>query len=245
MTGRIAIFGYGPVGRATAARLFAEGREVIVAQRRAPPDLPKGAAFAPCDALDGEAVVKARARKRPVRGRDRLSLCRRRLARRLAARDGELRRRLQRRPARGWCSSTISTCTVRKPRRSSRPCSLADYWLEARRALSRNPHLDGRRRRGRGAHRRAARARLLRAGRRQVLSRRHLDRQARQRQARGVRRLRRTSCTTTPTCRTSRAPRRRSWRRQTSAFGQGLARALRADPHDPRHPARSRPRRST
>jgi nucleoside-diphosphate-sugar epimerase len=59
MTGRIAIFGYGPVGRATAARLFADGREVIVAQRRAPPDLPTGAAFAPCDALDREAVVKA------------------------------------------------------------------------------------------------------------------------------------------------------------------------------------------
>jgi nucleoside-diphosphate-sugar epimerase len=59
MTGRTAIFGYGPVGRATAGRLRAEGREVIVAQRRAPPDLPKGAAFAPCDALDGETVVKA------------------------------------------------------------------------------------------------------------------------------------------------------------------------------------------
>ena len=58
MTGRIAIFGYGPVGRATAGRLLAEGREVIVAQRRAPPDLPNGAAFAPCDALDAETVVK-------------------------------------------------------------------------------------------------------------------------------------------------------------------------------------------
>jgi nucleoside-diphosphate-sugar epimerase len=59
MTGRIAIFGYGPVGRAIAARLTAEGREVIVAQRRAPPDLPKGAAFKPADALDRDAVVKA------------------------------------------------------------------------------------------------------------------------------------------------------------------------------------------
>ncbi len=58
MTGRIAIFGYGPVGRAIAGRLLAGGREVIVAQRRQPPDLPKGAAFAPCDALDGDAVVK-------------------------------------------------------------------------------------------------------------------------------------------------------------------------------------------
>ena len=35
MTDRITIFGYGPVGRATAARLVAEGREVIVAQRNA------------------------------------------------------------------------------------------------------------------------------------------------------------------------------------------------------------------
>jgi nucleoside-diphosphate-sugar epimerase len=59
MTDRIAIFGYGPVGRATAARLTAEGREVIVAQRRAPPDLPKGATFAPADALESDAVVKA------------------------------------------------------------------------------------------------------------------------------------------------------------------------------------------
>ena len=58
MTGRIAIFGYGPVGRATARRLLAEGREVIVAQRRPPPDLPKEAAFAPCDALDGDAVLR-------------------------------------------------------------------------------------------------------------------------------------------------------------------------------------------
>ena len=59
MTDRITIFGYGPVGRAAVTRLVAEGREVIVAQRRAPPDLAKGATFAPCDALDREAVVKA------------------------------------------------------------------------------------------------------------------------------------------------------------------------------------------
>ena len=59
MTDRITIFGYGPVGRATAARLIAEGREVIVAQRKAPVDLPKGATFAPADALDRDAVVNA------------------------------------------------------------------------------------------------------------------------------------------------------------------------------------------
>ena len=59
MTDRITIFGYGPTGRASAARLLSEGREVIVAQRNAPPDLPRGATFAPVDALDREAVVKA------------------------------------------------------------------------------------------------------------------------------------------------------------------------------------------
>ena len=59
MTDRINIFGYGPVGRAIAARLLSEGREVIVAQRNAPPDLPRGARFAPVDALDRDSVVKA------------------------------------------------------------------------------------------------------------------------------------------------------------------------------------------
>ena len=59
MTDRITIFGYGPVGRAIAARLTADGREVIVAQRLAPPDLPKGATFAPSDALNRDTVVKA------------------------------------------------------------------------------------------------------------------------------------------------------------------------------------------
>ena len=59
MTDRITIFGYGSVGRPTTARLLAEGRAVIVAQRRALPDLPKGATFAPCDVLDRDAVVKA------------------------------------------------------------------------------------------------------------------------------------------------------------------------------------------
>jgi nucleoside-diphosphate-sugar epimerase len=59
MTDRITIFGYGPVGRATTARLLSEGREVIVAQRNAPSDLPKGATFAPVDALDRDAVAKA------------------------------------------------------------------------------------------------------------------------------------------------------------------------------------------
>jgi nucleoside-diphosphate-sugar epimerase len=59
VTDRITIFGYGPVGRATAARLFAEGREIIVAQRNRPTDLPKGATFTPVDALDRDTVIKA------------------------------------------------------------------------------------------------------------------------------------------------------------------------------------------
>ncbi len=59
MNGRITIFGLGPCGLATMTRLLAEGREVVVAQRHAPPDLPKGAAFTPCDALDRDSVMSA------------------------------------------------------------------------------------------------------------------------------------------------------------------------------------------
>jgi nucleoside-diphosphate-sugar epimerase len=59
MTDRITIFGYGPVGRATAARLLSEGHEIVVAQRNAPRDLPGGATFAPVDALDRDSVLKA------------------------------------------------------------------------------------------------------------------------------------------------------------------------------------------
>ena len=95
LTDRITIFGYGPVGRATAARLLAEGREVIVAQRNAPSDLPKGATFAPVDALDRDAVVKAVDGSGAVRGHHRLSLFRRSLARRLAKGHQQFYRRLQ------------------------------------------------------------------------------------------------------------------------------------------------------
>jgi nucleoside-diphosphate-sugar epimerase len=59
MNGRITIFGYGPVGRATAERLSAQGREIVVAQRSKPERLPLGAAFAPSDALERESVLKA------------------------------------------------------------------------------------------------------------------------------------------------------------------------------------------
>ncbi len=59
MSGEIVIFGYGPTGRATAERLLAQGREVVIAQRHAPASLPKGARFVSVDALDRDAVVRA------------------------------------------------------------------------------------------------------------------------------------------------------------------------------------------
>jgi nucleoside-diphosphate-sugar epimerase len=59
MNEQIVIFGYGPVGRATTLRLLAAGRRVKVAQRSRPEDLPAGAAFQSCDALDAAAVRAA------------------------------------------------------------------------------------------------------------------------------------------------------------------------------------------
>ncbi len=59
MNGKITIFGYGPCGRAAMMRLLADGREVVIAQRKAPAGLPKGATFAPCDALDRDGVLNA------------------------------------------------------------------------------------------------------------------------------------------------------------------------------------------
>ncbi|HXZ15599.1 MAG TPA: NAD-dependent epimerase/dehydratase family protein [Roseiarcus sp.] len=57
----IVIFGYGPTGQASAERLLGEGREVVIAQRHAPPDLPRGARFVACDALEKDAVVQTAA----------------------------------------------------------------------------------------------------------------------------------------------------------------------------------------
>jgi nucleoside-diphosphate-sugar epimerase len=59
MNDRITIFGYGPTGKATAEQLSAQGREIVVAQRTRPASLPRGAAFAACDALDCDSVLAA------------------------------------------------------------------------------------------------------------------------------------------------------------------------------------------
>jgi nucleoside-diphosphate-sugar epimerase len=55
----IVIVGCGPVGRAAASILAARGGAVRIAQRTAPPALPAGAAFTPCDALDAASVSAA------------------------------------------------------------------------------------------------------------------------------------------------------------------------------------------
>lgn len=54
--GRIAIIGYGAVGRAAAEAAVKAGHEVTVAQRSAPKDLPAGVRFAACDASDVDSV---------------------------------------------------------------------------------------------------------------------------------------------------------------------------------------------
>jgi nucleoside-diphosphate-sugar epimerase len=59
MSGKIVIFGYGAVGQATAARLLTEEREVAIAQRHPPPDLPNGLTFTACDVLDRDSVLTA------------------------------------------------------------------------------------------------------------------------------------------------------------------------------------------
>ena len=59
MSGRIAVIGYGAVGAATAERLAAAGRPVVVAQRQPPSALPAGVDFRRCDVLDAESVRAA------------------------------------------------------------------------------------------------------------------------------------------------------------------------------------------
>lgn len=57
MPHKIMILGYGPVGRAIARQLSNEGRQVLVAQRRCPAELPAGVGFRACDALDGASLT--------------------------------------------------------------------------------------------------------------------------------------------------------------------------------------------
>ncbi|MDE2475412.1 MAG: NAD-dependent epimerase/dehydratase family protein [Alphaproteobacteria bacterium] len=54
---RIAVLGYGAVGRETAALFAARGDDVIVAQRHAPKQLPMGVRFAACDVTSRESVT--------------------------------------------------------------------------------------------------------------------------------------------------------------------------------------------
>lgn len=56
---RIAVFGYGAVGRETAALFAARGDDVIVAQRHAPKQMPTGIRFVACDVTSRESVATA------------------------------------------------------------------------------------------------------------------------------------------------------------------------------------------
>ncbi len=55
----IVIFGYGPVGCATAALLAQQGRAVRIAQRHQASDLPPGMGFIQADVLDEASVLRA------------------------------------------------------------------------------------------------------------------------------------------------------------------------------------------
>lgn len=59
MTEDILVLGYGPVGKATVARLHNAGRAVRVAQRNRPADLPAGVPFIRCDVLDPTSLAAA------------------------------------------------------------------------------------------------------------------------------------------------------------------------------------------
>lgn len=61
MAKRIAVFGYGPVGRATVERLTQSGHSIVAIQRTAPTKLPAGAEFRSCDLLDARQAIAAAA----------------------------------------------------------------------------------------------------------------------------------------------------------------------------------------
>src|SRR5215468_9338833 len=56
---RVAVIGYGPVGRETASLLAARGDAVRIVQRRQPAQMPAGSTFQPADVEDAEAVRRA------------------------------------------------------------------------------------------------------------------------------------------------------------------------------------------
>ena len=56
---RVAIVGYGAVGRETAKLLVARGEKVCIAQRKRPGNLPEAAEFIATDVLDAESVLRA------------------------------------------------------------------------------------------------------------------------------------------------------------------------------------------
>ncbi len=59
MKGTVLVLGYGAVGKATTELLMKHGRDVVVAQRKKPSDLPSGVAFKSCDVLDAAALDAA------------------------------------------------------------------------------------------------------------------------------------------------------------------------------------------
>ena len=61
MSDRILVIGYGPVGAATAERLAAQGRQVVVAQRKRPATLPEAIPFVACD-VERRGSLRAAAR---------------------------------------------------------------------------------------------------------------------------------------------------------------------------------------
>src|SRR5262249_55573005 len=56
---RVAVIGYGPVGRETASLLAARGDAVRIVQRRQPAQMPAGITFQPADVQDAEAARPA------------------------------------------------------------------------------------------------------------------------------------------------------------------------------------------
>ena len=59
MSEQIVVFGFGPVGRTVTEQALRQGRQVRVAQRSQPQNLPLGASFHRCDVLDAAQVLAA------------------------------------------------------------------------------------------------------------------------------------------------------------------------------------------